>query len=1188
MSILEAVGSDDITLLRSTSKAMSGVAYLSVNPYDVVATARINMPGGFVGESVQGFAVDTLSANWADVRQGMTVLVGTAALASDVGVYRTRLDTEGTNYLYLMEISNGDSGSKSLSNPLLLADNQYVTVVLDVTLWSVFPRLTYGAGLADFFKDYDRPYTDQNEVSIPGILRLGRHRAGWVNSATGVKTEAFTATVAVWDSATVSSTTWVIYPASAGYTVTSGSLSAASFTAEFDPGCYIVHCTVVLSNGAEMRAYRMVYAHDPLSFPPVDITLTSDRLERGGRTVGLKLADNTSHLDLVQGSMAILWFEYDWGGETLDTTTTDQFPGFVKMVSGTAKEGRPPTITFELQSGYALLKELVAFSQQLSAAAAPVEWQEAVGGLLNIDFMLFYLLYYHMTALQLFDLYTPSLTNYASHAFAVSPGNMVSQLESIVRRVPATFGQGSDGTWWARRDPMLLHTTGSRNAVTTRYTLTEADIVDYSFRQNPRPPVGKVEGYAFESNTSPAPNAYVAQSPGKVPGQGLGTQTLDGQIVADQEELNIRTSLYRARLNNPYAEFRCNLVRGFPIFEPATNLWVGLQLSADYSPDGTAWDKRCLLSSVAFTYGDNGEVSTSIVLEIEVDSIAAPATTMPVKIGNGRTEADLSLPSYDSNLNLVQGFDLTSGFGLSKYKGVLGVPPLTAKITNTAPTNKGLPVGAAATFGAAWTSASLFISGTMTATTPIWSTETTPPDDPLDFVHYISGSTILGWLLTAGKLYYNTSILGSTAWTAKQTLTSYTMLRRITGVANGIAGYGGYQDTWCTTIDLTGTLPDSVVLQIGTHSGSGVTTTSYTFGGQTYGKLALLLDPYPGGDYTVFYITSIAVTFSETLSDNDYEFLWAYDDPSTGSYQGDYSEGLGVANPHTYDITQAGRAFYISCDVDKTPAHSDPPDGSLTITSLTICGTGFNPFDTYKVFTSDDTGTTLTTAALGKQRDDVGFDVDDYNEGVWLAAGSRSIYYVASYTDTTPAYLDSGDLDGLPAPITCVRIPYLKLASQLPNDDKTSLQFIYGTSKAVAGATLWGVTFDATSGTIAAQSDMTPIISGTTYYVVGANALETYGGNTQIIAALVEPLGGGTRRLIRSEDGGTTWTSVNTSVAGAVMVKFIDPAHGGDGDKLYVAGGAFGLKYSANGGATFTNKGSGVTGTIVAGYAVSG
>jgi hypothetical protein len=117
--------------------------------------------------------------------------------------------------------------------------------------------------------------------------------------------------------------------------------------------------------------------------------------------------------------------------------------------------------------------------------------------------------------------------------------------------------------------------------------------------------------------------------------------------------------------------------------------------------------------------------------------------------------------------------------------------------------------------------------------------------------------------------------------------------------------------------------------------------------------------------------------------------------------------------------------------------------------------------------------------------------------------------------------------------VTAIRIPYRKIATQALNNDKSALQFVVSTFSTVGGRTMSAVTFNANTGAIVADVDITPSFGGTTYTPRLDHSISLSGANSQNIVALCLDISSPTppQDLLVSDDGGGTWSRPQTGVA---------------------------------------------------------
>ncbi len=1127
--------------------------YLSLVPLSSVGTARINQSSFDV--PLAQLTIDNTSGSFTSlVKGGMTAWIGTTAGARDIGVYRVR-KTPGATTLYIQEMSNGDPGLLASRDLQPLSDNAYITIYEGENVWSVASRIEYSGGVdtrvGTFYKDYDTAYTDQNETGgdVPCILNIGNHRTGFVDTTTGLLATEWTADTYIWDGATVSTYLWNVD----GGTITVGSTSTQDITVTHTYGNYLIECTVTLSTGAVIIARRWVIASDPTNHPPIEIQVSSDRRDIYGRRMSIRVIDSVA--SILAGQMAIYWEVATWNGDTVASAST-QFVGFVKSYSG-QNEPNATSETLELVSALELLKETAAFGQQLVVASDPSSWTEVTSTLSHVDFFIMYLLYWHTSILRLFDYEPVLLQSYVTQAWKVDGGNLFQQLQNAGARLNVTVGQGSNGTIFARRDLVMMSQT-ARDLKIVRATLDESDIQSISPSYSVRNRVGKVlvSGFYYDSGTL---TPLLAVSPGNVGGQGSEIARLEGQLVTisgGQAELGERGANEFARLNNPMPDATIVIPYNFDVIEPAEKYWLTLDLDTAYTHNAYDYNGRGFVTAVTVTHEENGKKKISLNWTRESAGVDTDAEAVPVQLPSSGNAPYLEGNSY--TLLPTTPYNLTTGL-LSFTPTPLATPPYTVAPPTLTPPETGtgiLVIGQGLT---------VKITTGVSAGTPSFTTAHNPGSGK-NFVAFIYDGTNVYALYddgTSSYLYLIATITGTPSPTLKQTLTNRKtgLTRRASSVANSV-GVVSQTDrgTWTKTFDFTVTDGNFELVQdfqgngdLGIYTGGTGWVAEQHSNSHWYCFCELVI---PEAELTDVSWDGYSVSSLSAGADGFQ--IGLYTDSTTIDDQVALVDtGSGVLNGSESGTWSGVTKVRLRIGV------TNKGSNNYYINSLTLEGTGENPFGTVKHYYSSDSGTTLPNVSVGDYRgDSPAYDYDDYNLGVALVAADHNVYYASTYTG---AFAALSGLTGEGDTVTCIRIPYLKLATQAANSSSTSLQFIYATNAGYLG----GVTFNASSGAIAVESDMSITISATDYYVIGEGALETYADNTQIIFALVKPVGGGDTKLVRSTDGGTTWEIRST--VDATHVHIVEPAYGGNGLKLYVSG-AVGVKYSSNGGAQLLTK----------------
>lgn len=1114
-----ALGSTDLSNLRGTGPhTYSG--HLVVVPQTSFATARVNQ-ASFSSPLAQ-VTVDTTSADWLNVLPGMTCWIGTSAGASDVGVYRVRATPTGAT-LYLQELSTGDFGRLPNTSLTALADNQYITIVSDFNLWSVFPRIVYSGGLdGTFYKDYDDGYTDQNETggAVPGVVNIGGHVSGTISGST--LAGSFTATTHAFDGS-VSSYAWDFDDGTPGTATGAGPHSVT-----FPEGNRWIRCAVTFSGGAVVTAWRHVWALGNTN-QPYQIISASSRKTKQGRRMTARIvgsAYNTNPIRL--GAMVMFAENITYNGTATIASAASTFTGWVTRLTLRGQANGLNEFEVEIVGALELSREMVLHGQQLVVSANPTHWQEVSAGLAHVDFYTYYLLHYHTTLPRLFDFQRSTLTSYTTSAWKSDRGSVTDEIGRVIARLNLQFTQDSDGTMRLVREPSMLETSALRNALVTRITLNENDVQNVNFSRNLWPRIGQVQASGFSSATDPTQIvAHKSYAPGQTGGQGAGIDILDNQLLgggslSSAAELNARAANLYAKNNRAYESVTLDLARGNyeNIIEPSQPIVIGLSIGATYSPTGEALSLTLDPTEVNIRYEPNGVKVASVTAEVITSGYPAPGQAIPITVGNDRPIDDIQFPPYDPTTGLIDiPYD---PFGYN--------PPLTGNTAapfSTPDTQSAgyLVAGGADGTGLTRTPAAPQFVQIHAPTAAVTLDAIFDSRSPKLTSNKTSGA-LRGWILTDDALYSVANFLEAVAPAITQrqsNFTGYVFLRAPLGVATAVSVYGTDATTTTGDIVLTfdgGSDPSYTVNQgtvgAGGRSGDGLNSEIDT------GNVVANVDIDLGSETTLqafsFWVNAsyAGATHEVVVNVTGYESDGTTQTGTLGNTtettsNGSYTQltylSLNWANTQIIRVNCQNPTFVLNSFV------LDDMAADTTMSSQEAA-----------VWYSSDNGVNGSILSVGGNPTQGGYDVDDYNLGVHVASNGSSLRntttYTGSFSSVTGPTAPAGAVE-----FNLVRVPYRVLTSTAANSSSTALHVVWGASGSVSGSTLWRGTLNASTHVMSNITDITPIVSGTTYYPIGPNGLEMNPNDARVMLMLGVPIGGGATRLLYRNSSGT-WSVV--------------------------------------------------------------
>jgi RHS repeat-associated protein len=441
------------------------------------------------------------------------------------------------------------------------------------------------------------------------------------------------------------------------------------------------------------------------------------------------------------------------------------------------------------------------------------------------------------------------------------------------------------------------------------------------------------------------------------------------------------------------------------------------------------------------------------------------------------------------------------------------------------------------------------------------------------------------YLLADNGLYHTTEN-STSPLEQKQTFQKGDLLRHVAGISGG-KGIGVFTsaDSWEYEMDFTSGQEGFVGVDFGDNPfppyavyTSGVGWSSITRPSTTrslqmerslppgiYSEVSMYFSPTPIGTISYFFVDTDTEPLGTIRGSLPGRYVFLSDD-GTSHMLADGSPAIGGYYPYAEYLS--GQRLMV------TYTDGADPRTDLSISKIILRGYGTNPFTSAshdaKFIFSSNAGTSITTTSIGQYTGDKGGDVDDFNLGIVIGAAEGTLQYSTSYTGSFSPLSGLSGINPYRAKINYVHIPRYKLATQALNKDVNSFQVIYATDLPVSGKTLWAVTFDAENGEVDTEVDITPIIGGTTYKIVGPNALDIYNGDSNYILAFAQPISseeGEDIVLIGSGDGATTWTLRNDTFNGT-SVQFLKIGKSGDGHRAWVAG-ADGVAYTKDGGESF-------------------
>lgn len=1152
MTYHTALTATEYTKLRGATDTVPtyrGTQYLSLCPNTTIFAARVNQES-FTASFAQ-VTYDTVTTGaYTDIQVGQTVYLSSTSDIRDAYFTGRVRKTPTSSVLYINETSAPAT------------DNDYIFVIYDFRTWDKLAREVSEVQ----YKDFDISYR-----AIPPIIYgLDSAYIGIVSGTPTGFTVAFAAQAfAGTDGASISSYAYTI---PSGATKTAGDENTANLTLRFDAGFYWVKL-VVTDNGGRTATRQIPVWSVPADlssqvargFTGAAITHTAD-----GPNASVNAFEGIS--DVLDNTLCCVWDVEYYNGTEGPVLNNVKFVGRLRRETdsgaGDLTYGYLTDTQFEIEGPGAQLQRLRAPLLALRNNGTPTVWDELKT--LTSWRCIAHVLHEHSTFLTLHSLEFDSTANsYREKLIGTQSGNLLTTVNELAKGINARIEFNETGRAQVVRDARYQQTS-DRAALTTIANWTTQDFLTLRLDIDHVPTVGRVEASgAYFNAYANIVTPLLSVAPGVAQASGERTAQLNSQVLlADssstvtQLELNQRSGHHYAA-SNPTDTLIVVHPDGYNFMTPSVGGWYTWTLDTSTNDRGRAYTTatRWLCTAATYTHdNDRGTKQCEATYSKETSGAVGQTVTYPPP--GVVTPPAVTLPP------------------LPPYENF---PELTWVFTPDNPLDGELP--------------------------PL-----TPPGVPLVTAPK-DGNTVMIWTGTPSRVYLTKNFLKTVnpTWTDVSPATDKTIIAALFDpFGKGAYALAASSDSWVEETDFTVTDGAYVVDTTWTEPDKGVWVdgTGWTHEDTTEGPTKVRLINI-GITIPSTNVTRIKITYDFTKG--------SYGVPSSNGlvlrFGGSTVDnmpfntmvnGSDLTREWTGNATGTHITLFLRCHSD-TSAHS----GSCTLKSVTVVGTGENPFSsdtTYSVYYtadvfadsptwsegaavsagtimrlgstqgtvlvsnssagtvqySDDYGATWTELALGGSGgSNGGGDVIPVG-GVSLFAGSATIEKATTlggaYSAEANGTLANGEGQ-------LVKIPRLQFGSTSSKNTGTTPDYLLGATELTLGHALWRVTSSGKTG-------ITPLLD--LAYTPNGGEVATFDGRR--IAVLLT--NGTLKRL---------WTSINQGGAFTNRGNVSDSCEylrmrRGDrtGQQLFLADGTVGPRYSGDFGATIVTKTYPSEGTLTA------
>lgn len=544
------------------------------------------------------------SGDWSKVRFGMTVLVGSAAGLSDLGIdYIRKAATSSILYI-------GETSSIKVSN------NKFVTVLDDYGIWARALRIL-DAGTV--LMDYDIAYSDQLTKFNP-IVNIGTDVIGIKKLGETTVTVSFNGTATVFDS-TISTWAWTFDGAASSSNTNTANPSAVYST----NGRHRVTVVVTSALNKSTTVRRLVYI-----LPALGDTLTTEVENTGGSiringsseftvscdTDVYPVSQNGTTLVRDRTKVTLVVEDYfggypDTGGLCLGPQPTNPhffMQGWIDGESVPLTEDLSP-VSFTVKGPSFWLDKIVDFpAGVLNVNHAPTKWTEMK--LLNPDRGAYFLLYWRTNLWQSCDIVWSGTT---ANCGKLNSGknSLWGQLREFMTPTIISIPTFDRYNAMHLEVDISIRPVASRSGIPTLFELTKNHYETLNITRVIVNEISLLDLSGVGMNNTEKGKAFFSLAPGHVHEHYGASEAIDKLIITSQAMGNELTGNIYAKKRKAYriSVSDLNYIPWVDVYP----MRIGLTIAQSDTYRGIEFTGFILPNSVSFSYSSEaGHISMNI------------------------------------------------------------------------------------------------------------------------------------------------------------------------------------------------------------------------------------------------------------------------------------------------------------------------------------------------------------------------------------------------------------------------------------------------------------------------------------------------------------------------------------------------------------------------------------------------